>query len=73
MITKADTKDLNASQDYAALKQEAWLLVDRIMSTLIDDSELEGVNWGHVGDMGETRTSLRAISDRLFHEGEHAE
>ena len=73
MIAKADTKDLNASQDYAALKDEAERLARRIMEALNDDSEPKRVNWGHVGDMGETRTSLRAISDRLFYEGEYAE
>ena len=72
-IAKADTRQQNASQDYAALKQEAERLARRIMEALNDDSEPEGVHWGHVGDMAQTRGDLRAISDRLFHEGEHAE
>jgi hypothetical protein len=71
-ITRAATGQMNASQDYAELKQECWRLIDRIMGEFLDDSEPEGVNWGHVGDMGETRNSLREISDRLFHEGEYA-
>ena len=72
MIAKAATRQLNASQDYAVLKQEAWRLADRIMLALCDDSEPEGVNWGHVGDMAEARDELRLVSDRMFHEGEHA-
>ncbi|HUW16222.1 MAG TPA: hypothetical protein VMW94_04015 [Actinomycetes bacterium] len=72
MIARAATKRTNASQDYAVLRQEAWLLVDRIMQTLLDDSEPEGVNWGHVGDMAATRDELRWISDRIFTEGEYA-
>jgi hypothetical protein len=73
-VQVAATKQQNASQDYAELKQEAWRLIDRIMveGGFLDDSEPEGVNWGHVGDMAQTRNDLRAISDRLFHEGEHA-
>ena len=49
MIAKAATRQLNASQDYAVLKQEAWRLADRIMLALYDDSEPEGVNWATSG------------------------
>jgi hypothetical protein len=32
----------------------------------------ETLNWGHVGDMVETRRQLQAIHDRLFAAGEYA-
>ena len=32
----------------------------------------EAINWGHVGDITETRRQLQEIADRLFGEGEYA-
>ena len=73
MIAKAATRHQYASQDYAVLKEEAERLARRIMENLNDDSEPEGVNWGHVGDMARTRDGLREVSDAMFIEGEYAE
>ena len=55
------------------LKEEAERLARRIMENLNDDSEPEGVHWGHVGDMARYRDGLRAVSDAMFTEGEYAE
>jgi len=71
-IQKAQTRQQNASHDYAELRQEACRLARRILAELDSDTEPENVNWGHVGDMNETRSDLRQINDRLFGEGEHA-
>ena len=30
------------------------------------------IHWGHVGDLGHYAEQLRIITDRAFHEGEHA-
>jgi hypothetical protein len=38
-----------------------------------DDAPAEGLHWGHVGDIAETRRTLQELSDRLFSEGEFAE
>ena len=38
-----------------------------------DDAPAEGLHWGHVGDIAETRRVLQELSGRLFSEGEHAE
>ena len=38
-----------------------------------DDAPADGLHWGHVGDIAETRRVLQELSDRLFNEGEHAE
>ena len=37
-----------------------------------DTADPDTLNWGHVGDMVETRRMLKAIHDRLFAEGEYA-
>jgi hypothetical protein len=57
----------------------ALALVARIHDALAnhDDAPVEDpdtdINWGHVGDIAETRKALRELADRLFNEGEHAE
>jgi len=42
-----------------------------------DDASVEDpdtdIDWGHVGDIAETRKVLQELSDRIFNEGEHAE
>ncbi len=38
-----------------------------------DDAPADGLHWGHVGDIAETRRTLQEISDSLFSEGEYAE
>lgn len=70
--TTATTHQVNASHDYSELKQECARLLHGIIGQFTDKSEPMNVNWGHVGDMAETRNELREISDRLFSEGEYA-
>ena len=67
-----------AAQAYKRTLQTARELADRI-ADLLSEMELElgndlpaHLHWGHVGDIGETVKGLRAVSDRLFAEGEHA-
>ena len=42
-----------------------------------DDAPVEDpdadIDWGHVGDIAETRKALQELSDRLFSEGDYAE
>lgn len=71
MIPVADTTHKNASQDYAALRQEAVRLARRILTDLDSDTEPAGVHWGHVGDMATVRRALRDVNDQMFGEGEH--
>ena len=65
-----------AAQAYKRTLQTARALADRIADLLSDlaiGTELPAhLHWGHVGDIAETVNGLRAISDRMFHEGEHA-
>ena len=67
-----------AAQAYKRTLQTARELADRI-ADLLSEMERElgtglpaHLHWGHVGDIAETVNGLRAISDRMFHEGEHA-
>ena len=67
-----------AAQAYKRTLQTARELADRI-ADLLSEMERElgtdlpaHLHWGHVGDVAETVNGLRAISDRMFHEGEHA-
>ena len=57
----------------------ALALLARITEAIAnhDDAPVEDpdtdINWGHVGDIAETRKALQELSDRLFSEGEYAE
>lgn len=62
----------SASNDYDLLLIEATALAYRIAEQLANGEFPPGLHWGHVGDMRETVTALRAISDRIFLEGEYA-
>ena len=62
----------SASADFDRLLIEATALAYRMAEHLANDSWPEGLNWGHVGDMAETVKGLRAVSDRMFAEGEYA-
>lgn len=72
-VPVADTKHVNASHDYAELRQEAVRLARRILTDLDSDTEPEGLHWGHVGSLAHYRTQLRDIHDSMFNEGEYAE
>ena len=54
---------------------EISAILARLQSAVDDHMGIapENVNWGHVGDTAQIASQLRAISDRLFHEGEYAD
>ena len=72
MATKTTQTALDA---YMAAHAEALALIER-MQVAIENHDIspdpDALNWGHVGDIVETRRQLQAISDRLFSEGEYA-
>jgi hypothetical protein len=69
--TKTTRTPLDA---YMEDRAAALALLERITAALEnhDDPPADEINWGHGGDMAETRKSLQALSDRLFAEGEYA-
>ncbi len=62
----------SASEAFDSLLIEAIDISGRIATELADGQFPPGLHWGHVGDMAETVKGLRAVSDRMFAEGEHA-
>jgi len=64
-----------AEQAYMGHHQAALTLLARITEAIAnhDDAPADGLDWGHVGDIAETRKVLQELSDRLFSEGEYAE
>jgi hypothetical protein len=62
----------SADEAFDRLLAEATAIATRIAHELADGAFPEGLDWGHVGDMAETVQGLRAVSDRMFAEGEHA-
>jgi len=64
-----------AIEAYMTHHAAALALLARITDAIAnhDDAPADGLNWGHVGDIAETRTTLQELSDRLFSEGEYAE
>jgi hypothetical protein len=62
----------DAAYTYNERHIEAAAIAARITESLVNDKWPEGLDWGHVGDMAETVKGLRAVSDRMFGEGEHA-
>ena len=77
MTRPRDTR--TALDAYMGHHVAALALLARITEHLAnhDDAPVEDpdtdINWGHVGDIAETRKALQEISDRLFCEGEYAE
>jgi hypothetical protein len=64
-----------AEQAYVAKHDVAVRIAERILEHLKnhDDSpDPDHINWSHVGDIDDTVVHLRAVADRLFHEGEYA-
>jgi hypothetical protein len=62
----------SASADYDRLLIEATAIAYRIAEQLANGEFPKGLDWGNVGDMAETVKGLRAVSDRMFAEGEYA-
>ena len=74
------SRDTRTALDaYMAHHTAALALLARITDAIAnhDDAPVEdpdtAIDWGHVGDIAETRKTLQELSDRLFSEGEHAE
>jgi hypothetical protein len=63
---------VNAAESYQAAETEATAIAARIFEALSATKYPERIDWGHVGDMAETRDELRAIADRMFSEGEYS-
>jgi hypothetical protein len=63
----------SASPEFDRLLLEATDIAGRIHDRLADGIWPEGLEWGDVGDMTETVRALRAVSDRMFAEGDHSE
>ena len=62
----------SADAEFDRLHAEAIAIAARIAHELADGAFPEALDWGRVGDMAETVRGLRAVSDRMFAEGEHA-
>ena len=62
----------SASPEFDRLLLEAIDIAGRIHDRLADGEWPKGLEWGDVGDMAEAVCALRAVSDRLFAEGNHA-
>lgn len=72
MPTKTTRTALEA---YMEAHATALALIERIHEGIENHDTApapEDINWGDAGSMTETAKSLKAISDRLFAEGEHA-
>ena len=76
MTTRTNQMTEPAEEAYKRNLATAAALAERIFSHLSDlaiGNDLPAyIHWGHVGDQAATATALRAISDRMFGEGEHA-
>ena len=69
MTTKPTALDAYMENQAAALA-----LVERIQAAIANHDTApapEEIHWGHVGDMAETVKGPRAVSDRMFAEGEY--
>jgi hypothetical protein len=62
----------SASAEFDRLLAEADDILSRIHLGLTDGEWPGGLTWAHAGDMGRLVHDLRAISDYVFAEGEHA-
>jgi hypothetical protein len=63
-----------ARAEYDHRRQEIKALLHKISEGLDGHREAfdAGGDWGYVGDLGDIRSGLRGISDRLWSEGEYA-
>ena len=60
-----------AADAYGRCRSDATAIAARIAEHLGTGPWPVGLDWGHVGDMAETLKDLRAVSDRMFAEGEY--
>ena len=63
----------SASPEFDRLLLEAIEIAGHIHDRLADGMWPEGLRWGDVGDMAEAVRDLRALSDRVFAEGDYTE
>lgn len=70
-MPKTNDAALNA---FIAAKAEIDAVLKRLVAHSADHFGCgpEEVHWGHVGTLGHYRARLREITDKAFHEGEHA-
>jgi hypothetical protein len=62
----------SASDEFDRLFGEASDILARLGHALADGEWPAGLTWADAGDMGRLVADLRAISDYVFAEGEHA-
>ena len=69
------TTKRTALEAYMAAHADVLALIERIQVAIENHDTApapEDINWGDASSMTETAKSLKAISDRLFVEGEYA-
>jgi hypothetical protein len=71
MATKTTRTALDAYMENVTAAQTLALDILGVLDNH-ETADPETLNWGHVGDMVETRRMLQEIHDRLFREGEYA-
>ncbi len=60
---------------FVARKHEIDTMLDRLKALSDDHFNVspDEVQWGHVGTLGYYAELLQRVTDRAFHEGEHAD
>ena len=71
-MTTTTVTATSANAEFDGLLLEAPEIAGRIHDRLADGEWPAGLDWGDVGDIAATVQGLRAVSDRMFAEGEHA-
>ena len=71
MTTRTETAAQAYERNLKTARELANRIADHLAELELGNDRPAGLHWGHVGDMAETVNGLRAISDRMFHEGEH--
>jgi len=71
-MTTSTRNGITALDAYMGHHAAALALLARITEHLAnhDDAPADGLHWGHVGDIAETRRVLQELIDRLFNAGE---
>ena len=72
MTTKPETAAQALARNLKTARELANRIADHLTELELGNERPAGLHWGHVGDMTETVAGLRAVSDRMFGEGEHA-
>jgi hypothetical protein len=74
-MTRRTANNTKALDAFIAAKTEIDAMLERLAALSADHFETspDEINWGHVGTLNHYRAKLREITDKAFHEGEHAE